>query len=500
VALPKVCGIETEYGILVRGADIDPITGSSLLIQAFVDGDITTPWDFHDESPDRDVRGFDPTDAFAPVVETHLVNTVLANGARYYVDHAHPECSTPECRTASEVVRWDLASDAIVRTSMERANRRLGNGAEIHVYKNNSDGKGNSYGCHENYLLDRSIPFGHIVTQVTPHFVTRQIFCGAGKVGSEFAGNEARNVAFQISQRADFFEEEVGLETTLKRPIVNTRDEPHCDPAIYRRLHVIIGDANMSEVATFLKVATTAIVLAMIEDRYLDDDLMLADPVSAVRAVSWDPTLRALVPLADGRKMSALDVQWALHERATRWMNRCDTSCVGEDVAADAMTRWHTVLHGLETNAPSLRHTVDWIAKRHIVEGYRTRHGLAADDSRLKLIDLQYHDLRLDKGLAYRCGLEAMNTADEVNEAVLRPPMTTRAWFRGRCIDKFGSSVVAANWDSLVIDVGTDPLRRIPMLDPLRGTAQLTESLLAACATPGELVARLGAQGEPEGR
>ena len=188
MALPKVCGLETEYGIIVRGADIDPITASSLLIQAFVDGDTATPWDFHDESPDRDARGFDPTDAFAPEVETHLVNTVLPNGARYYVDHAHPECSTPECRTPAEVVRWDLASDSIVRTSMERANRRLKGGAEILVFKNNSDGKGNSYGCHENYLLDRSIPFGHIVTQITPHFVTRQIFCGAGKVRSEFPG------------------------------------------------------------------------------------------------------------------------------------------------------------------------------------------------------------------------------------------------------------------------------------------------------------------------
>lgn len=496
MALPKVCGLETEYGIIVRGADIDPITASSLLIQAFVDGDTATPWDFHDESPDRDARGFDPTDAFAPEIETHLVNTVLPNGARYYVDHAHPECSTPECRTAAEVVRWDLASDSIVRTSMERANCRLQGGAEILVFKNNSDGKGNSYGCHENYLLDRSIPFGHIVTQITPHFVTRQIFCGAGKVRSEFPGAEAQRVDFQISQRADFFEEEVGLETTLKRPIVNTRDEPHCDPAVYRRLHVIIGDANMSEVATFLKVATTAIVLAMIEDRYVGDDLTLADPVSALRAVSWDPSLRTTVELADGRRMTALDVQWALHERAARWIDKFDASCVGENVAVDAVARWHDVLNGLETNAPSLRRTVDWVAKRDLVEGYRSRHGLAADDARLKLIDLQYHDLRSDKGLAFRCGLETLSTPEEVAAAVRLPPVSTRAWFRGRCVDKFGAAVVAANWDSLVVDVGADPLRRIPMLDPLRGTAELTESLLASSATAAELVAQLSTTGE----
>lgn len=492
MAIPKVCGIETEYGILVRGADIDPITASSILIQAYVDGDKTTPWDFHDETPGRDARGFDPTDAFAPETETHLVNTVLNNGARYYVDHAHPECSTPECRTPLEVVQWDVASDVILRTSMERANARFAGTAEITVYKNNSDGKGNSYGCHENYLLDRSIPFGHVVSQVTPHFVTRQIFCGSGKVGCEFPGIGIHAVPFQLSQRADFFEEEVGLETTLKRPIVNTRDEPHCDPAIYRRLHVIIGDANMSEVATYLKVGTTAIVLAMIEDRCLGDDLMLADPVSAVRAVSWDPTLRATVDLARGRSMTALDLQWQLLERGRRWARSFDTSCIGADIVTDILGRWEGVLQSLATDRASARRTVDWLAKFHLVQAYRERHGLGVDDARLKLIDVQYHDLRSEKSLAARCGLESIVPVDAVHLAVRRPPETTRAWFRGRCVERFGAAVIAANWDSIVMDVGVDPLRRVPMTDPLRGTAALTEDLLTAVKSPAELVQRLG--------
>ena len=212
------------------------------------------------------------------------MNTVLTNGARYYVDHAHPECSTPECRTPSEAVRYDRAAEEIMRASMERAKALLAPDGEIVVYKNNSDGKGNSYGCHENYLVDRGVPFGQLVTQITPHFVTRQVFAGAGKVGCESPGSTPGDVAYQLSQRADFFEEEVGLETTLKRPIVNTRDEPHCDATKYRRLHVIVGDANMSEMATFLKVGTTAIVLAMIEDGAVGDELVLAHPVKIGRA------------------------------------------------------------------------------------------------------------------------------------------------------------------------------------------------------------------------
>lgn len=492
MALPKVCGIETEYGILVRGAEIDPITASSLLIQAYVDGDSRTPWDFVDESPSRDARGFDPTDSFAYEPDTHLVNTVLTNGARYYVDHAHPECSSPECRTPAEVVRWDLAGDRILRTSMNRANARLGGTAEITVYKNNSDGKGNSYGCHENYLLDRSIPFGHVVTQITPHFVTRQIFCGSGKVGSEFPGVGIHTVPFQISQRADFFEEEVGLETTLKRPIVNTRDEPHCDPAVYRRLHVIIGDANMSEVATYLKVGTTAIILAMIEDRYLGNDLMLADPVQAVRQVSWDPSLRATIDLASGRSLTAIELQWALYERALTWSQTFDTSCVGANDVAEILDRWQAVLQSLEGDRSHARRVVDWVAKQQLVDAYRERHGLDNDDAKLKLIDVQYHDLRPDKSLAARCGLEKLVADGDIDMAMVHPPTSTRAWFRGRCVEKFGSAVVAANWDSLVVDVGVDPLRRVPMTDPLRGTAALTEELLGAVRTPAELVQRLG--------
>ncbi|HCB33755.1 MAG TPA: proteasome accessory factor PafA2, partial [Acidimicrobiaceae bacterium] len=266
MAVPKVLGIETEFGILHLGAGAsNPVSASSMLINAHVNGCLSesVSWDFEDEQPGVDARGFNEFDALAPEVETHLVNAVLTNGARYYVDHAHPELSTPECSDARQGVVYDRAAEEILIASMAAANALLPAGEQLVVHKNNSDGKGNSYGCHENYLLDRDVGFGRIVTHILPFFVSRQIVCGAGKVGCEAPDAEPGAVPFQITQRADFFEEEVGLETTLKRPIVNTRDEPHADSRKYRRLHVILGDANMSELATYLKLGTTALVLAM---------------------------------------------------------------------------------------------------------------------------------------------------------------------------------------------------------------------------------------------
>ncbi|MFW2332570.1 depupylase/deamidase Dop [Ilumatobacter sp.] len=493
MAIRKVCGIETEYGIVVRGADNNPVSASSLLINAYVNATSRKiGWDFEDESPANDARGFNLDDVFPPEIESSLVNAVLPNGARYYVDHAHPEISLPEVTDALEVVRWDRAADEIVRASMTYANEILGAGAEMVIYKNNSDGKGNSYGCHENYLMSRDTPFGRIATHITPHFVTRQVFCGAGKVGCEEPNRRPGDVAFQLSQRADFFEEEIGLETTLKRPIVNTRDEPHCDPQKYRRLHVIVGDANLSEVATYLKVGTTMIVLAMIEDDQLGDDVLLANPVSAIRQVSHDPTLTATILLRDGRRATALEVQWALLERARKYEQTHGLDAVNAEVSADVLDRWERVLSGLESDPASVGHWVDWVAKQRLVDGFRERHDLPADSPRLKAIDLQYHDLRADRGLSSRVGLEELVQPADAIAAMTQPPTTTRAYFRGRCLQKFPDDIVAANWDSLVFDVGRDPLRRVPMMEPLRGTVDHVGSLIDDCDTAAELLDRLG--------
>ena len=385
MALRKVLGVETEFGIIVRGAgESNPIAASSVLINAYVHelaraghGRREQPkvgWDFEDEHPDVDARGYSNEGTLAPEVETHLVNAVLTNGARYYVDHAHPECSTPECADPRSIVVFDKAAELILQRSMAAAVELLPAGQEIVVYKNNSDRKGNSYGCHENYLMDRQVPFSRIVTHVMPHFVTRQVYTGAGKVGTEAAGLTHEDVPFQLSQRSDFFEEEVGLETTLKRPIVNTRDEPHADAQRYRRLHVIVGDANLAEVATFLKVGTTALVLSMIEDDFLPRDLSLATPVSALRKVSYDLSLRLPLELADGSTMTALEIQWEYLDRAKKYAEEYGLECIGApEVGDDLLRRWEGVLTALETDPMSLAGQVDWVAKKRLIDGYRTR-------------------------------------------------------------------------------------------------------------------------------
>jgi proteasome accessory factor A len=502
MAIPKVLGIETEYGILIRGGESNPIAASSVLINAYVQelaragaatGSTRVGWDFEDEHPGNDARGFSTEGAMPPEVETHLVNAVLTNGARYYVDHAHPELSTPECADPRSVVVYDRAAERILERSMAAAMAILPEGQEIVVYKNNSDRKGNSYGCHENYLMDRQVPFSKIVSHVMPHFITRQIFTGAGKVGTEAAGLTSADVPFQLTQRADFFEEEVGLETTLKRPIVNTRDEPHADAQKYRRLHVIVGDANLSEVATFLKVGTTALVLSMIEDDWLTRDLLPARPVQALRQVSYDVALARPIELADGSTITALDAQWELHRRARKFADERGLDTVGgEEVGEEVLRRWEAVLHALETDPGLVADQVDWVAKHRVIDGYRERHDLRWDDARLAAMCLQYHDLRPTKSLAARVGLERIVEDDEVERAITEPPPDTRAYFRGRCLQRWPQSIVAANWDSLVFDVGGDPLRRVPMMEPLRGTEAHVGSLLDGCESAADLLQKLG--------
>ena len=498
MALQKVLGIETEYGIVHRGpGESNPVTASSLLINAYL-ADLEREhragpkvgWDFEDESPGTDARG-STAPAQPPEVETHLVNAVLTNGARYYVDHAHPEMSSPECADPHSVLVYDQAADRILVRSMVAANRLLPEGEELLVHKNNSDGQGNSYGCHENYLLARSVPFGRIVTHATAHFVTRQVFTGSGKIGSEAPGSGVNEIPFQLTQRADFFEAEVGLETTLKRPIINTRDEPHADAQKYRRLHVITGDANCAEVATFLKVGTTAFVLALVEDDALPRTFAFKAPVQAMRQVSYDLSLSRPLELTDGTTVTALEVQWELLAQSRKWADEHGFDLVGGASAARVLELWESVLTGLEADPSSQAHRIDWVAKHRLLEGYRARHDLAWGDPRLGALALQYHDLRPERSLAARAGLERLTTDAEVERAVTEPPDDTRAYFRGRCLQRWASSVVAANWDSIVFDVGQDTLRRVPMMEPLRGTRAQVGTLVDESASPAELVARL---------
>jgi len=497
MTVPKTIGVETEYGIVLRGTDDpNPISASSLLINAFLTvrapgGQPRVTWDFEDESPANDARGETPLHALAPEIETHLVNAVLTNGSRYYVDHAHPEYSTPECADARSVVVHDRAGEEILIESMAAASSLLADHQEIVVYKNNSDGKGNSYGCHENYLMDRATPFGQIVHHGIAHLITRQIYTGSGKVGTELPGMDRHEITYQLTQRADFFEEQVGLETTLKRPIINTRDEPHADARKYRRLHVIAGDANMSEVATYLKVGVTAIVLGMIEAGAISRQFTFVDPVRAMQQISHDLTLKQPLTLDDGTRIRAIEVQQALHADAVRFIEQQGTDAVGGDIALDVLDRWGTTLDALADDPMQLADQLDWVAKYRLLDAYRERHDLSWSDARLSAMDIQYHDMRPGRSLARRLGLERISTDEEVEVAKTSPPDDTRAFFRGECLRKWGDSIVAANWDSLVFDVGIEPLRRIPMMEPTRGTRNHVGTVLEECSTPLELLDRL---------
>ncbi|MEA2555584.1 MAG: Pup amidohydrolase [Actinomycetota bacterium] len=496
MAIPKVFGTETEYGIAAAGApDFNPVLSSSILISSYAGSLRRIRWDYEDESPLRDARGFEPVPANKGTDEDlGLANVILPNGARYYVDHAHPEYSTPECLSPRQLVIHDKAGERILERSLDEVIRQMPTTTPaLSIYKNNSDGKGNSYGTHENYLMDRATPFGDIVRDLTPFFVSRIIFTGAGKLGAEAQYDERGRAIYQLTQRADFFETEVGLETTLKRPIINTRDEPHADPERYRRLHVIVGDANMCEVAQFLKIGTTAIVLKMIEDRALPD-LSLQGPVASLHAVSRDLTCRDVeIALVDGRKLTALQLQWEYLEHAKKYVEREDDTPEN----AEVMERWESTLTALESEPLSLHRELDWVAKYRMLTAYKERDNLEWKDAKLHAIDLQYHDVRRDKGLYYRLvaagKVERLVSDTDIETAVMEPPHDTRAYFRGRCISRYPDAISAASWDSLILDTGQDALQRIPMREPLRGTKEHVEALLDACETAAELVTELRA-------
>jgi proteasome accessory factor PafA2 len=500
MSVRRVMGTEVEYGISVVGQPLaNPMVASSQVVNAYASATVKARrarWDFEEESPLRDARGFDMSRQIADPTQLTdedlgLANVILTNGARLYVDHAHPEYSTPEVTTPLDIVRWDKAGELVMLDASRRAGQLPG-GTPIVCYKNNTDNKGSSYGAHENYLMRRATPFSDIVRHLTPFFVSRQVFTGAGRVG---IGQDGREHGFQLSQRADFFEVEVGLETTLKRPIINTRDEPHADPEKYRRLHVIIGDANLAEISTYLKVGTTALVLAMIEEKFITQDLAIEGPVAALRAISHDPTLQQKVTLADGRSLTGVQLQLEYLDLARKYVED-RLGADADDQTLDVLARWESVLDRLERDPMLLSSELDWVAKLKLLEQYRQRDGLEWDDAKLQLIDYQYSDIRPEKGLYHRLvqagRIERLLDDGSVEAAMHDPPEDTRAYFRGRCLEKFASAVAAASWDSVIFDLpGRESLQRVPTIDPLRGSKAHVGALLDRSDTAEALVAEL---------
>ncbi|HEX7099789.1 MAG TPA: depupylase/deamidase Dop [Acidimicrobiia bacterium] len=488
MAIRKVIGTEVEYGIAVRGdPEFNPALGSAMVVNSYPGPRVRVQWSYEEESPGRDARGFGHEGYGVSDPEGTLVNAVLGNGARLYVDHAHPEYSAPESWDPRQAALYDKAGELVMHRAARSATERLGH--RLALYKNNSDRKGNSYGAHENYLLSRSTPFGEIIRYAMTFLVTRQIYTGSGKVGSE---NGRPHVDYQITQRADFFEEEVGLETTLKRPIINTRDEPHGDSTKYRRLHVIFGDANLSEVQTFLKLGATALMLAALEDGALPDPLDLADPVTAAWSVSHDLTFRRPLELEGGSTATAVELQWRYYE----WLSKYVEKELDEPVWHDVLREWQSVLEDIEADPSRLADRLDWAAKLRLFERYLDRDDIDWSDSKLAALDLQYHDVDPEKGLYHRLlargDIRRLFTPEDIVAAETNPPEQTRAYFRGRCVTQFPDSLVAANWDSLVFDLGEPHLRRVPMLEPLRGSRDLVGPILDEVADATELIKRLG--------
>ena len=494
MAIPKVMGTEIEYGITVKGdPDFDPISSCVLLVNAYREdhaGEIL--WDYEQENPLQDARGFQVDgEKYTPNQQENIArNKTLVNGARYYVDHAHPEYSCPEVTDARDLVIHEKAGERILDASRREANALLPAGSQMLIYKNNSDRKGNSYGSHENYLMDRRTSFKQIVENLMPFFVTRQVYTGAGKIGAE---NRSQPVDYQISQRADFFETEIALDTMVKRPIINTRDEPHADREKYRRLHVIVGDANLSEYTIYLRNGVTTLVLSMIEDGAISRNLSLRDPVRSIKETSHDPTCRAELQMENGKRMTAVEIQAAYLEMALAYAATRKLDPTLEDVLA----KWQHVIECLSRDPMELSDKIDWVMKKSLIEGFMQRKSLDWRSPQVEMLDLQYHDLRPDKGLYYlleRQGrAERIVTDEEIAAAIHKPPSDTRAYFRGECLRRYGSAVFGVNWDSISFGVDGEPIKRVLMAEPLKGSKAHVEELLANSPTAADLVKNLRA-------
>lgn len=532
----RIMGSEIEYGITGTGPEATrAIALSTEVVSAYANAQEARPrWDYAHEDPLCDARGFhlpraaadasqltdevDPAEladhADAPGTDStdqtrqgqreeetvnllralarpsrmednrpRPANTVLTTGGRLYVDHAHPEYSAPETSDARQAVLAERAGDLIATRAMMLAQRA--NTPEIALWKNNVDGKGASYGCHENYLVERDLAFSDIVDYLTPFLVTRQIICGAGRVG---IGQFSESPGFQISQRADYVENDVGLETTFNRPIINTRDEPHARSDKYRRLHVIVGDANLYDTSIYLRMGTTSLLLSLLEKAGAPmdlDALALAEPVEAMWAISHDPTLKQRVKTVCGKEMTALEIQRAYYDILSRAV---DEAGGADPHTSHLLATWDRVLRALETDIASAAADVEWVGKYQLLSAMRQRHNLAWDDPHIQAADLQWHDLRRERSLVARLDkagrINRFFTEDDIIEAAETPPATTRAYLRGELVRHLGPRVISAGWAAITVDDPASATRlRLLLPDPERGTKAEVERTIITTAS-----------------
>jgi proteasome accessory factor A len=456
-------GLETEIGITRERADgLDVVAESIALVRSATAPGVRMRWDYRAEDPHQDARGFrvkelrqdtDEANYFAQDASRPLSfaeiksDLVLRNGARFYNDHAHPEYCTPECSTLLELLQQDWAGDALLM-QCARAESERGDNPVI-LYKNNTDFRGHSYGCHENYLLPRSLAWSSLADGIQAFFVSRQIFCGAGKYGLEDE-DEFLGPGFQLAQRSDFFTEIQSVDTMQRRPLVNTRDEPHADPARFRRFHVIIGDANLSPFSNYLKVGSTALVLQALANGAPAGRIpRLADPLGALRAVSRDPEWKWRLRTAGGKASTAIEVQRAYVAVVLEFAPPSTAEWEG------VLSAWEEILDDLERDPLSTSDRLDWSAKHRLVGQFREAEKLSADDPWLRSLDLAYHQLDPAQGLFYGLldagAFRLPFPLETISGNGLNPPPTTRAALRGGCIEKFGPLVESAQWDGVTL-------------------------------------------------
>ncbi len=481
--MKRVFGLETEYGITLSGAEtVDVVAESIELVRRYTDNGALMKWDYELEDPHLDARGFRARELLQDTDESAYYeidkrrpltfeeiksDLVLSNGARFYNDHAHPEYSTPECTTLRQIVAQDKAGERILAECARRRNQKLPAGYDVRLYKNNTDFAGHSYGCHDNYLMRRDIAWDRIVSGILPFLITRQIFGGAGKMGVEAESAQSEPGVYQISQRADFFSVVVSIDTMNRRPLINTRDEPHVDASRYRRFHVILGDSNMSEWATAMKIGTTALILDLIE-RGEAPRLEIAQPVDANKSISRDQTYDWIIELKDGRKISAIDVQRIYLRAASRLDPPSPDYGAAGNYSNDedrqwVLREWENVLNDLERDVMLTRDRVDWAAKKFLLDAMQEEEKLSWNDPWLQSIDLEYHNLELDQGLYYELLrknlMRRVTNEDEIKTSIFSPPETTRAFFRGRAVARFNDEISSIQWDEIVFANGAQSCR-----------------------------------------
>ncbi|QJC22688.1 proteasome accessory factor PafA2 [Arcanobacterium buesumense] len=481
MTIQRIVGLETEFGITTaQSFSQDYCDLSATIVDAYArySQQPVAAWDFHTEDPLNDARGFRIGPSYAhhdqltnnPVPsmrqmarDTKITNAALINGGRWYVDHAHPEYSTPEVTNPLDAVIWDRAGEKIAQETMAILHEQ---GHDVVIYKNNVDGKGAAYGSHENYLVRRNVPFNDIIRYLTPFFVSRPILCGSGRVG---LGQTSQGTGFQISQRADYVENVVGLETTFNRPIINTRDEPHADSAQYRRLHVIGGDANQFDYSILLKIGTTNLILWMLEQDSIPlelESLVLFEPVAASWEISHDPTLTRAVDMHDGTTRTACNIQEIYLDAVRATLERYG---ITDQATWDFMKLWQEILDTFKTDIFAAATKVEWIAKYRMLEGMRTRAGLGWDADKLRAFDLQWHDLRPSNSIVAKLDqaghVSRLVTPSQVTWAAQHAPFDTRAFFRGELVRQFDHHIASIGWGGACFETDTGH-QRLSFMDP----------------------------------